>query len=622
MNAKTAVRLGSRGHARALPVHLAVLLPILVVPWLPMSYGLFSAIVLGMVYAVVAVGLDVFAGYAGQMSFGNFGFVAVGAYSAALVSGHSGLSPWWGLPASLLAAGFVALIIGIPMVRLPHLGSALVTFFFAFIVVVLLTGNLLLRWTHGEDGLISAPLKVGTASLDQGAGLFYLTWAVLLIAVLMAIRYGRSRAGLALRVIKRNEIVAETLGVNVATAKLSAFMFSAMVAGLAGFVYGQSLGFLSPSTFDPTESIYIVAMVVVGGLGTVIGPVVGALFFTLLGELALSAGAGRELIFAVVLLIALVSLPSGLYGGLSALRMRARTHGSPCRNDEAAEPRNSAASHRNRQLDIAPRDVSRLDGGELRPPLVQVRDLRVEFGGVHALDQVTFDVSDGAVHAIIGPNGAGKTTLLNCLTGVQTCHGEVTLGGVQVSGLAPRRIRRLGVARTFQHPSLAPDLPVRDNVALGHFGSSPTPPIADVIGLGGGAARRRSEARDAADAALDLVGVAPDRRGVPASALSLAEHKIADVARALAGQPRLLLLDEPTAGLESEEMRRMAEVLDTVHESGTTILVISHHIGFLRELATTATVLDFGRVLADGPLHDVTSRDDVVSVFLGGVAHG
>ena len=643
---------------------LVLILILAVVPALPLSYGLRSAIALGLVYAIVAVGLDVFSGYAGQLSFGNFGFVAVGAYCAAIAGGRFSLSPWATIPISLGVTAAIALLLGVAMVRLPHLGSALVSFFFAFLVVVLLTGDLLSSWTQGENGIPVPTAEIGQWNLNEWVPFYYLAWTALLGVSLLTVRYANSRAGQVLRVVKRSEVVASTLGASVTIAKLSAFVYSAVVAGLAGFIYAQLLGYLAPASFSPNESIYIVAMMVVGGLGSIAGPILGALFFTILGEVSTSLGAARELLFAGVLLLALVLLPSGIYGGISdsvrKLMVRrerdhhrgddaemetwsssARTAEDPTRTKVGVSARvmspeqaEGVASrpHLSGRGGDAP--VGKLPGWERpiresgatpsssdgdRPPLLRVDGLCVSFGGVSALDSVSFAVADGSVHALIGPNGAGKTTLLNCLTGLQSYQGDVLYRSASIRGASAQKIRRIGIGRTFQHPALAEDLSVRANTALGAFGSAVTLPIFDII-PSRQSRRREVDARRAATEALNLVGVSEDLHDRSAGDLSLAQQKIVDVARAIAGRPRLLLLDEPTAGLESDEMAQMADVLESVRGSGVTVLVISHHIGFLRQVAENATVLDFGSVLASGPFGEVTSRDDVVSSFLGGEA--
>jgi len=241
----------------------------------------------------------------------------------------------------------------------------------------------------------------------------------------------------------------------------------------------------------------------------------------------------------------------------------------------------------------------------------------VRFGGVVALDNVSLQAPANSIHAIIGPNGAGKTTLLNCVSGSQRCDGAIRLDGHALSGLSPRRIRRLRVSRTFQHPSLVGDLTAVENVELGMYGDAPTIPLLDILPLPQ-TRRRDADARCAAEEALRLVRIPAARQNIPASNLSLAEQKLTDIARAIVGRPRLLLLDEPTAGLAESEMDLIADVLKSVRAaSNVTIVVIAHHMGFIRSLADGAAVLDFGRVIAEGAPAEVLRQPNVISVFVG-----
>lgn len=630
--------LSSRARSGTLPVALVVMLILFFVPFMPVQSRIQYAIVLAIVYAIAGVALDLFIGYAGQLSFGNFGFVAVGAYGSAIISTELGWSVWATLPLSMLVAGLFGLIMGFPMVRLGILGAALVTFFFAFIIVVLISGNTLASWTQGANGLAVPQLEAGGLVFGKGTPLYYLAWVALLVIVLVSARYANSRAGRALRVVKRGELVAASLGINVKSAKLTAFVYSAACAGLAGFVFAQAIGYLAPETFPGFESVYLVTMLVVGGLGSIAGPILGAVLFFLASEGVRAAGAGREFLFAVLLIAVLIFLPAGLYGGMEILLERVgrwipgkvgllrlpRWWRPPRAATWRVAQNNMKAEAGTPTVDCQP-DARLAEGGEVLNGLgrdfLVLDQVRVTFGGIAALKDVSLAVHRGEIYAIMGANGAGKTTLLNCISGIQSYSGNVQLGGESLHGLRPAQVRRVGVSRTFQHPSLVGDLTVMENVEMGAYGSAPASPVRDILPTPSGR-HRDTAAREAAASALDLVDFPAARRRVLASELTLAEQKIVDIARSLCGTPRLLLLDEPTAGLSASDMDTVATVLRAINErSGLTIVVIAHHVGFLRSVAPRAAVLDFGRVLAAGTTDDVTSRTDVSEVFLG-VAHG
>ena len=589
--------LNARARSGTLPATLAVLVLLAVVPLLPIPDRILSAMIFALVYAIAAVGLDVFSGYSGQASFGNFGFVAVGAYTSAMLTMHAGWPVLATLPASVASCMALGVVIGLPMIRLPGLGGALLTYFFAFVAVVLIGGQALTDWTMGPNGIPVEPFSAAGYDFSRGPPLYYLGWLALAAVALVANRYANSRAGRALRVVKRGEILAASMGIGVRSAKLSAFVFSAAAAGLAGWVFAQALGYLSPESFPGTESVNLVAMTVVGGMGSICGPIVGAVFFELLSELTRGAGASRELLFAALLLLSLIFLPGGLYSAVDLLPRRFRR--------SAATPGAAGA---------APKpQISPPKGA----PLLLVDRVSVRFGGVAALDGVTLTVRRGEIHAIMGPNGAGKTTLLNCISGIQPCAGTVKLGGTPLTRLLPEQVRRSGVSRTFQHPSLVGDLTVMENVATGTYGLHPQPPYRDVLPLPS-TVRRDREARQLAARALNLVRFPTDRREVLATELSLAEQKIVDIARSVAAASELLLLDEPTAGLGEDDIGRIVDVLRAVNAAtGLTVVVIAHHVGFLRAVAGRSTVLNFGRVLACGPIDEVTQRADVIDVFLG-----
>jgi len=251
-------------------------------------------------------------------------------------------------------------------------------------------------------------------------------------------------------------------------------------------------------------------------------------------------------------------------------------------------------------------------------PLLVATDIRVAFGGVAAVDGASISVAKGSCHGLVGPNGAGKTTMLNALSGVvRRQAGEIWLDGARIDGLSARRRRRQGLARTFQNPSLVPDLSVLDNVKVGLFPVLRWLSWRDILGFGLARAGERRTAA-AADESLDAVGFPVRRRHVRASELSHGDQKIVDLARALAGRPRALLLDEPTAGLTVDEMSDFAGVLDRQRRDyGATLLIVSHHMRFLNDLADAVTVMESGRVLAEGSFAEVSARPEVVSAFLG-----
>jgi branched-chain amino acid transport system permease protein len=597
--------LTARARSGTVGICLALLALLALVGLLPIDPTLRYVLVLSMSWAIAAVGLDLFSGYLGQANFGQFAFAGLGGYGITILHAEA----HWNLLAAVLATlGLVALlaaVIGAAMVQLRHFGAALTTFFFAFVVANVLNGSALDPITHSASGLQVPPLSWGPwAFTANGPPLYWLTWALLLVVVLVTGNYANSRSGRALRLVKRSEAVAGTLGVRVRLTKLAAFVFSAVVAALAGLPLALALGYLSPETFAPSQSISLFAMLVVGGVGSLAGPLIGAFFFTAVPQYLQAAGNVQALLFAAVFLLFVIAFPNGLYGLVEVAWSRWAPKRAP--RAVAAAPVAGGAPARP-QAPLPP-----------QPPALVADGVSVAFGGVPALDALSFSVARGTIHGLVGPNGAGKTTFLNCVTGlVRPSAGRITIDGREVSRSPAHVVRASGVSRAFQNPSLVPDLTALENVTLGLYGSRRWSLARDL--LGGPFTRGRERAvAELAGEALRQVGLAPARWGTLAGELSLGEQKVVDVARAIAGGSRLLLLDEPIAGLGAEEVERIAGLLRGLRdEHGLTVLLVAHDVGFVRDLCDAVTVLDFGRVIAEGEPRAVVADPEVMTAFLG-----
>ncbi|NJP46830.1 branched-chain amino acid ABC transporter ATP-binding protein/permease [Actinacidiphila epipremni] len=586
-------------------------------------------LVVAMIYAVGAVGLDVLTGYSGQFSFGQFVYFAIGAYVMAAVRVHAHW-PWVpAIIAGVLAAALVAAVIGSLFVRLRFFGSAVGTFFLGAVAVDLISGSRLSHWTGGSNGLAVLPVTIGDHSLSEGDWLYYTVWIALALSVALCLRYTKVRAGMAARVVKENEVVAAVLGVRVFREKVRAQALAGAVAGLGGCMLALDVGYLSPDTFGISQSIELFAIVAVGGTGSIVGPVLGAVFFfSLVNGFASTSASASQLLFSLVVLAVVVLFNRGLYDlveqgvrKLLALRGKGVPVAEPAAGPEAqAAPAASSgpaavAGHPAPAVrtEVRPREARPVPQG---PPLLLLEDIGVDFGGVRALGGVDLSVARGEVHAIIGPNGAGKTTLLNCISGIQPATGRVVLDGDDVTALPVSVRRARGISRTFQHPSLVADLTARQNVEVGAYATHDGSVLLEMAGLP--VTRKRDRvARERALAALELLDFPKSRWDVHAGELTMGEQKHIDIARALANEPELLLLDEPTAGLGEEEIGAVAGAIEGVRRAGVTVLVIAHHVGFVRRIADRCTVLDFGRVLTSGTAADVLTDDQVVDVFVG-----
>jgi ABC-type branched-subunit amino acid transport system ATPase component/ABC-type branched-subunit amino acid transport system permease subunit len=581
---------------------------------LPIDDSLKYTLIAAMGWAVAAVGLDLLVGYSGQPSFGQAAFVAVGAYLVTALRIHFELPLLFAVVAGVGATGLLALALGSVMVRLRIFGMAVTTLFFGYVVFTVLMGDALADYFGGANGLPVPTFPFGDGTTDN---VLYLAAAVILgLVVLVTCNLTDSQTGRAMRMAKSNEAVAAANGIPVRKVKVIAFAYCCMLAAIGGVIYSAVVGYLGPESFTMIQSVSLFAMVVVGGTGTVGGPVLGALLITVLPGYFLRDGHSSAILFAAALLFFLILLPEGLFGLAQRLgrmardRLRAWVRLPMPRLRPAPDPAAGVGAW------SAPGwspDEDDPDGAAL-----EVRDLEVRFADFVALSEVSITVHPGSVHAVVGPNGAGKTTLLNTVSGLyQPARGTVLLAGERIDTLAPREIRRRGVARTFQTPTVVSDLDVIDNVKLGLDADDRGSLLADLAG--GVATGRRERIREGrARWALDAVGIPADRWRRQVRSLDLSEQRRVELARGLVSRSRLLLLDEPTAGLSVKEMDALAALLREIHARfRLTFVVISHHIGFVLDIADELTVLDYGQVVGNGEPAAVLARPEIAATFTG-----
>ena len=409
----------------------------------------------------------------------------------------------------------------------------------------------------------------------------------------------RSRFGRALVAVRDNPVAATAAGVSLVRIKMMAFVVSAAMAGLAGALFAVQKTVVTPDDFTADFSIFFLLMVVLGGAGRLWGPVVGAVVFFLVPELLTALQSWRMLIYGVALLLLMLYAPHGLVGAIETGWKRLRTRLGL--SNILPTP----------SLGTARETVQPVAGAAL-----SVRDVEKRFGGVAALAGVSLDVAAGTTHAIVGPNGSGKTTLLNMISGFYPIDGgAILIDGRSVVGMAPHRIARNGVGRTFQTPRMLPQLSVLDNALLGAFPAERQGAAAAALCL---PRARREQAASLGDALryLDFVGLA-DRAMEPAGELPHGQQRLAEIARALVGRPRLLLLDEPAAGLSLAELDRLGELVAAIGALGTTVVIVEHHLELVANICRSVTVLERGAVLASGTPAEVFSHEEVIAAYMG-----
>ncbi|HUW38801.1 MAG TPA: branched-chain amino acid ABC transporter ATP-binding protein/permease [Rhodocyclaceae bacterium] len=550
--------------------------------------------------SLVAIGLVLLTGVGGMTSFGQAAFVGLGAYTTGALTVHFGMSPWLALPLALAVTGLGALLIGALTVRLSGHYLPIGTIAWG-IALFYLFGNL--SWLGAHDGLSGIPtLRIGDHALTEGRQYFIVVWLAVVSAVVAVQNLLGGRTGRAVRALRRSTAAAEAFGVNVAGTKLKVFVFAALLAGLAGWLYAHFQRSVAPGPFGVNAGIEYLLMAVVGGAGRVYGAILGATAITFLRDqlqnilpvLVGAPGNYEIVVFGAVLVFALQAAPAGLWPILFG----------PPRPGRLARRRPSAALGR--------RSVA-LRGA----PLLDVRSACKRYGGLVAVDDVGFDVKAGEIVGLIGPNGAGKSTTFNLICGAQKLNsGEIVFRDASIAGATPQRIAARGLGRTFQHADIVADMSVLENVALGAHLRGEAGLLRAVLRLD-----RTEEGRllDEAMRQLERVGLAPDAHK-PAGSLALGQMRLVEVARALCLDPVLVLMDEPAAGLRFGEKKALAGLLRELRSDGVSVLLIEHDMDFVMSVADRLVVLDFGRKIAEGAPAAVRSDPRVRDAYLGGIA--
>jgi branched-chain amino acid transport system permease protein len=552
-------------------------------------------------YSIVALGLVLLTGVAGQTSFGQAAFVGLGAYTTAFLTTHYGASPWLSLPAGLALTLVVALALGFITLRMQGHYLPLATIAWG-ISLYFLFGNL--EWLGGHTGMTGIPaLSLAGFDLKDERHFYVLIWTITLAALWATGNLLDSRPGRALRALKGGLEMAEAFGVDSARLKIIAFVYAALLACISGWLYAHLQRFINPTPFDLRQGIEYLFMAVVGGAGSVWGAIIGATLITVLKQILQDvlpgilgrAGNFEIVVFGVLMILLLQFARNGVWPFVARLLPRRKPAPVP---DAPLLPTRERA-----------RDAAR--------PLLEVQRARKAFGGLVAVNDLTFDIRNGEILGLIGPNGAGKSTTFALISGAQPLTaGAILFRGESIGSREPYKIARLGIGRTFQHVRLLPQMSVLDNVALGAY-------LRGTAGVARSALRleRDEEARTRAVAARQIARVGLGEHTFDdAGSLPLGKQRIVEIARALAADPSLLLLDEPAAGLRYLEKQALADLLRSLKGEGMTILLVEHDMEFVMGLTDRLIVMDFGEKLAEGSPEAIQRDPRVLEAYLGGVA--
>ncbi len=581
---------------------------IVLFPWVDRSPYHLHLVILFALWAALGQAWNILGGFAGQVSFGHAAFFGVGAYTVSLLYKRAGFPIELGVLASAAVAAAISVPVGLVCFRLRGPYFALTMLGVAEILRLLA-----INWrsfTGGPVGILFPPI------FHEKLPFYYAAVGLAVVALGAAWWVLRSRLGFKLRAVREDEEAASAIGVSPAWAKLQAMVISAFLTGLLGGFFAPYQGYIDPDiVFSLGEvSIAMVVVAVLGGIGTVWGPVVGAAVVTILAEILRSTLGGAHLLAYAALLIVIVRY---LPGGLLGLLVRARARGfagasviarvaaphEPAREGAWGPVPGSLSSSLPMRVSIAmrPSGVTASPHGGTANRLLEVRGVTKTFGGLVALREVELEVRRGEVVGLIGPNGAGKTTLLSVISGFcRPESGRVVFGGQDITGLAPYLVARLGLARTFQLVRLFSRMTAWENVATAALVRSYSLP----------------EALERAGHVLQLVGLYP-RRDVYAGSLTLGERKLLELARALATEPSLLLLDEVAAGLTPVEHRDLIEALMRIRDVGVTLVVVEHVMHVVMSLSDRLVVLHHGQVIAQGTVAEVATNPQVIEAYLG-----
>lgn len=567
---------------------------------------------LSLILAFATIGLNVIFGYAGQHAFGFPVFFGVGAYASALLAIDAGLPVALSIPVAAVVAGVVSAIIGFPSFRLRGIYFGVATIAFAYVIYIIAQNWV--DFTRGPMGIPLIPeLRILPAGgpIDMGRDAQVRIAAVVLLGVVLWVvaRLMDSAIGRAWIAIRENENLAASLGISPLRYQMAAFVFGAAISGLGGGLYAHYVGFVSPVELGFHYVVVVFIMLIAGGVGTLAGPLVGAVVFGVLPEILRVAEMARSLLLGVVLLLCIAVVPeglTGLWGRLKRMRAASTSKTRPTSAPIRVEP--EPGQSRVTEVALAPPPTP--------PGALEVRRVSKRFDGLDALSDVSFSVSAGEVVGLIGPNGAGKTTLFNIITGFsKPTSGTVHYRAEEISARAPHEIAGLGITRTYQITSVFPELTVSENVRTATHLRACRSPFAALVRTPK-FVKSEASVRSAVDAYLDVVGLVAYAE-MRASALSYGDQRRLEVAIALATGARLLLLDEPAAGLNAEETDELCELIGRLRRGGFTVVVIEHDMRMVMSVCDRIVVLNHGQVIFDSTPDEAATNQAVIDAYLG-----
>ena len=635
----------------ALRLHYAaagkVLLVVILLVW-PLLYKspyAMSVMTTAGFFAILTIGVGLILGQAGQLSFGHSAFYGMGAYVAGLLATKTSIPTFACLAVGAIIPGIIALVVGRPVLKLRYFYLALATIGLGQIFIVLV--DQLRGTTGGLNGLQGVP-SLSVFGIQMGSFLrqYYLVWIIAIIALLFVQRALKYRFGRSLRAIATSEIASSTLGIRSTNWKLLAFVISASICGIAGGLFVFVIGSVSPDSFTFNAAILPIVMMLVGGGASIWGGIIGAIILTWVLNGFTSVQDYSGVAYSLIMILLLLFLPMGILGlrpqnrawvrrlfkreSLAETGAGAGACSVVLGEGEVAAP--SSVIHTEAGLakaDLATvgasasdADVLQVEIAEKRSrdksegPVLRIEGASVAFGGLVAVNKVSFEVGRGSITALIGPNGAGKTTLFNAISRQEKLSsGRIFLADIDLTKLSPPNTARLGLARTFQNLRIFVNMSVLENVLVGCHRHERSGFWSGGIGL---PSQRKEERRSRARAmaALALVGLA-EQADKHSASLPYGQQRLVEIARAVASEPRLLMLDEPAAGMNAAERADLVKKIARIREAGITVLLVEHDIGLVMGISDRVNVLDHGLLIASGTPDEVMKEESVIKAYLG-----
>ncbi|MFF1355960.1 ATP-binding cassette domain-containing protein [Streptomyces sp. NPDC058297] len=576
-----------------------------VAAWL-LPYGLDSYSVhiadIALVFALLALGMGLAMGISGQINLAQIAFFGVAAYTTAILTTHYGYGFWPAALLALLATLATGLAVGIPALRMQSHYLGIVTLGLALGFLNWITNA---EITGGADGISGVPVPpLFGVDLSSEYLYYWLELVVFALALAFGLFVVRTRLGRRLRAMRDDPLAASATGAEIPLLRMTAFLLSSFYGALGGILYAGLIRYVAPETFSIANMFILLAMVIIGGRRSLVGCVIGAIALTLIREALSDFSTYAQLGYGVVVVLMVVFAPTGLAGLPGRVKQVWPRRAGRGPDSSARLGPFTPYAHRPRSEHESP------------APVLDVREVSRSFGAVQALDHVSLTVTAGEIRGIVGPNGSGKTTLFNVVSGFYApTTGRIALAGQDVTRARPYRLSLLGMARTFQNLRLFGQLTVRENILVA-LDRSRTQANWRYVLWPVGIVREERSLRRAATELLDRFGLTDFADADPTS-LPYGIQRRVEIARAMAMDPTLLLLDEPAAGLNGAEVDQLATIVRSVRDSGVTVTLIEHNMGLVMSLCDRVTVLAAGRVICEGNPAEVAANPEVIEAYLG-----